>query len=109
MRQPASGAVGVLTVVDVDPVARLAAVADHVHLEDADDVVLRSGALIAVLVAAPEPLLLASEVDEAHGVAQLVVLESTSHFDHADGAGGIVIRAGSDLLVLPGLPTVESR
>jgi len=90
--------VAVLAVMDVDAIARLAAVADHVHLEDADDVGLRSGALIAVLVAAVQPLLLAREVDEADGVAQLVVLQSASDFHDADGAGSIVIGAGSDVL-----------
>lgn len=94
-------AVRVFAVVDVDPVTRLAAVADHVHLEDTDDVFLGSGALVAVLVAAPEALLLAREMDEAHGVVQLVVLQRASHFQNADGAGGIVIRAGSDILVGP--------
>lgn len=94
-------AIGVFTVVNVHSVARLAAVADHVHLVDTDDVGLRSGALIAVLVAAPQPLLLAREVDEAHGVRHGMVLQSASDFHHADGAGGIVIRAGSTLLVLP--------
>lgn len=93
--------VAVLAVMDVDAIARLAAIADHVHLEHADDIGLRRSALVAVLVTAPEPLLFAGKMHEAHGVAELEVLEGTSYFEDAGGAGGIVIRTRCDLFVLP--------
>ena len=89
-------------VVEVDAVARQLAVTDHVHLDHADHLLvglLRDN--VRVGVAAVETLFLAREVAEPHGVVRVHLRQRDGTFHHADGAGGIVVRTRSELLVGP--------
>lgn len=98
-------AVLVHVVVNVEHVLFSPAVADHVELPHVDDVLVGGLARLRVLLAAPEPLLFAGEVQEANFdvVREDEVLHRFCDLQHGDGAGAVVISARSELLVAPGV------
>jgi len=91
--------VAVLVVVDVDTVARLGAVADHVGLDHRRNDGLRGRDGIGMRVAAPQTLLLAAEVDELHRAVERQLGEDAGVHRQTDGARTVVIGARSDRLV----------
>lgn len=91
--------VAVLVVVDVDPVARLRAVADHVGLDHRGHDRLRRSDDVRVRVAAPQTLLLPAEVDEFHRHVERHVSEDARVGDQTDGARTVVIGSRCDRLV----------
>lgn len=96
-------AVLVHVIVHVHAVAGLAAVTDHVHLDHADHrLVLDARDNVRVGVAAVETLLFAGEVAETNRAVRLHLQERLRDLHHADGAGAIIVRAGSSVFRLPG-------
>jgi len=98
-------AVLVDVVVDVEHVFGRAAVADHVALDHAHDVVLGCSASIGVLDAAPETLLFAGEVQEADFdvVRDDQAVEGLGNLEDGNRARTIIIGARCDLFVAPGV------
>ncbi len=94
--------IGVGIVMHVDTIARTIAVRNHVRFDHADDTdagFLRDN--VGVGVAAVETLLFTAEVADAHGAAGLHLRELLGDFEHAGGAGTVVVSAASRVFAAP--------
>ncbi len=77
------------------PVA-IAIPADHINIDITHHLCARQFEIAGVRLAAPHPLLLAREMDEANGVCEALGPEDLNQRQRRRSAGGVVVGAGSE-------------
>lgn len=95
-------AVLVDVIVDVQAVARLGAVADHVDFDHGHHIGFGRSDLVGIGVATPEALLLAGEVNQANSERQIEIFQRPSKLEHTGSSRTIVVSTRRHLLVAPG-------
>ncbi len=94
-------AVLVDVIVDVQAVARLGAVADHVDFDHGHHIGFGRSDLVGIGVATPEALLLAGEVNQANSERQIEIFQRPSKLEHTGSSRTIVVSTRRHLLVAP--------
>lgn len=104
--QQSARTVAVLLVMDIEARLGVRAVADHVVLQHADhfDAVLLHLVIehVGIGIAAPQTLLFAGEVHDAHGIVQRKLGESRGNLHDRDGTRSVIVGARSFLLRIAG-------